>query len=148
MVKRFNPLKVFKHGSCGSMTALTQSFPMNLIGTFTNCYVVTENNLWDRLYPDHTNVFNYTINLGVAIRDSDFRNLSCIVLPHLESCLSIQPSGVHRVVFEETARTEFINTCNTFLGKAWDAILPEFCDALALLADTATVNNKKLYEVN
>ena len=140
----YNEIKVFKHGLT-DLTTLTRVVPSLVIGTFTQFLVVTDDNLWDRLYPDKKDEFNYTINFGVAIRDNNFESLDNIILPYFESCYSYQKSGKHNVVFDNKARYRFTRACDYFQGKHWDDIIDTLCDELLLLSKAGKVNGKYIY---
>jgi hypothetical protein len=127
---------------------LVRAFPQLLVNTFTQFLVITEDGQWDRLYTDNTDVFNYYVNLGLAISDNNFDNFDNVIIPFFESCYSVQRSGRHNVIFSEEAKNTFIGVCNSFKGQSWDDILDVFCDELLLLAKSAAVNGRHLYGDN
>lgn len=140
----FDTLKMFV-SSLYSLDILSRVFPLLLINKFTSFLVVTEDNMWDRLCYSFNGFFQFRINLGVAIRDSNFDNFDNVLLPFLEECYSVQNGKKYTLVFDEEQKKKFIDVCNSFKGKLWDDIINEFCDELLVLAKSSTVNGRYLY---
>jgi len=143
----YDSLKMFK-STTHSVDILSRVVPIILVRTFTKFLVITADGLWDRLYEDSADLFNFNVNLGVAIRDNNFDYLDNIILPYFEACFSMQNGVKYTVIFDPTAKANFSNACNSFAGKLWDNILDTFCDELLVLTKSGKVNNRYLYGDN
>lgn len=140
----FNNLKMFKTPPY-TLQDLATSIPEMVITSFCMFLVVTPDNKWTSLYPNTKKLFQYYIDFGVAIRDSNYVNFANIIIPFLEECYSYQYGKICPLVFDIEAKEKFVDICNGFKGNSWNDISNIFFDELLILGRAGSINGKYLY---